>query len=219
LLCCAGYEDSDVGERPWRSSAIPGFVVRSLRAGSSGVLFRMKLVILDRDGVINEDSPNFIRSANELRFIEGSLRAVAKLTHAGYSVAVATNQSGIARRYFDAGTLNGLHSVLCARAAAVGARIDAFAFCPHGPTDRCSCRKPAPGLLSMLARRFAADIEQTPFIGDSLRDLQAAQAAGAIPILVRTGNGTTTSLDLPASLSHVLVYDDLRAAVDAWVTR
>ncbi len=135
----------------------------------------MRLVIVDRDGVINEDSADYIRSVDEMRFIDGSLEGLGLLTQAGFSVAVAT---GIARGYFDVDTLNRMHGALCARAAAVGARIDAVAFCPHGPADRCACRKPSPGLLITLARRFSVGIETTPFIGDSLRDLEAGRAAG-----------------------------------------
>jgi D-glycero-D-manno-heptose 1,7-bisphosphate phosphatase len=178
----------------------------------------MRLVIVDRDGVINEDSADYIRSVDEMRFIDGSLEGLGLLTQAGFSVAVATNQSGIARGYFDVDTLNRMHGALCARAAAVGARIDAVAFCPHGPADRCACRKPSPGLLITLARRFSVGIETTPFIGDSLRDLEAGRAAGAIPILVRTGNGVATANGLSASLKAVRIYKDLRAAAAAIIS-
>jgi len=125
----------------------------------------MRLVIVDRDGVINEDSADYIRSVDEMRFIDGSLEGLGLLTQAGFSVAVATNQSGIARGYFDVDTLNRMHGALCTRAAAVGARIDAVAFCPHGPADRCACRKPSPGLLITLARRFSVGIETHPSLG------------------------------------------------------
>jgi D-glycero-D-manno-heptose 1,7-bisphosphate phosphatase len=178
----------------------------------------MRLVIVDRDGVINEDSPDYVRSVDDLRVIDGSLEGLGLLTQAGFSIAVATNQSGIARGFFDVDTLNRMHGALCARAASVGARIDAFAFCPHGPADRCACRKPAAGLLITLARRFSVGLESTPFIGDSLRDLEAASTAGAIPILVRTGNGVATANALSGSLKAVRIYEDLRTAAAAIVS-
>jgi D-glycero-D-manno-heptose 1,7-bisphosphate phosphatase len=175
----------------------------------------MKLVILDRDGVINEESPDFIRSPDAFRPIAGSLEAIARFTQAGVHVAIATNQSGLARGYFDIDTLNRIHALLCSRAAAIGGRIDLIAFCPHGPDAACSCRKPAPGLLQRVARRFSVRLESVPVIGDSLRDLQAAERAGAQPMLVRTGNGEKTARALPPSLARVSVFRDLRAAAEA----
>ena len=179
----------------------------------------MKLVILDRDGVINEDSKDYIRSANDIRPIPGSLEAIARLTQAGIYVSIATNQSGLARGLFDVDALNRMHSLLCSRAAALGGRIDLIAFCPHGPDAGCQCRKPEPGLLLSIARRFAVPLADTAFVGDSLRDLEAAERAGCQPILVATGNGVSAAGALPPSLAAVPMYSDLRAASDALLAR
>jgi len=179
----------------------------------------MKLVILDRDGVVNEDSKDYIRSPNEIRPIPGSLEAIARLTQAGVHVGIATNQSGLARGLFDVDTLNRMHSLLCSRAAALGGRIDLIAFCPHGPDAQCQCRKPEPGLLLSLARRFAVPLASTAVIGDSLRDLEAAERAGCQPMLVTTGNGARAVQSLPPSLQDVPVLADLRAAVDTLLAR
>lgn len=189
-----------------------------MRAAGKG-LAAMKLVILDRDGVINEDSKDYIRSPNDIRPIPGSLEAIARLTQGGVHVAIATNQSGLARGLFDVDALNRMHSILCSRAAALGGRIDLIAFCPHGPDDKCRCRKPEPGLLLSIVRRFAAPLAATAFIGDSLRDLEAAERAGCQPILVTTGNGVRAAESLPPSLAAVPVYADLRAAADALLAR
>jgi len=175
----------------------------------------MKLVILDRDGVINEESRDFIRSPDDLHPIEGSLEAIARFTRAGVHVAVATNQSGLARGYFDIDTLNRIHAFLSSRAAAVGGRIDVIAFCPHGPDAGCACRKPEPGLLRSLADRFSVHLQSVPFVGDSLRDLYAAERAGARPVLVRTGNGNEVARALPPAFSSVPIYPDLLAASEA----
>ena len=177
----------------------------------------MKLVILDRDGVINEDSDAYIKSPAEWIPIPGSLEAIARLNNEGYAVAVATNQSGLARGFFDVDVLNSIHALMCSRAAAVGARIETVAFCPHGPSDGCQCRKPAPGLLLALARRFGTSLAGVPMIGDSLRDLESAAAVGARGILVKTGNGEKTRLSLPRAFSETPVFDDLAAAVEALV--
>lgn len=175
----------------------------------------MKLVILDRDGVVNEDSKDYIRSPEAIRPIAGSLEAIARFTQAGIHVAIATNQSGIARGFFDVDALNRMHSLLCSRASALGGRIDLIAFCPHGPAAHCGCRKPEPGLLQSIARRFGLPLAGTPVIGDSLRDLQAAQRAGARPILVATGNGAGVAQSLPPALAEVPVFANLSAAADA----
>jgi D-glycero-D-manno-heptose 1,7-bisphosphate phosphatase len=174
----------------------------------------MRLVVLDRDGVINEDSPDYIRSPEAFRPIEGSFEAIARFTQAGLLVAVATNQSGLARGLFDMDVLNRIHALLCSRATAVGGRIDLIAFCPHGPDDACHCRKPAPGLLECLSGRLSVPPQDMVMIGDSLRDLRAAELAGVRPVLVRTGNGCETANALTPSLSGVAVYEDLRAAAD-----
>ncbi len=174
----------------------------------------MRLIVLDRDGVINEDSEAYIKSPAEWMPIEGSLEAIARLNHAGYQVVVATNQSGVARGLFDLETLMRIHERMHHATAAAGGSIDAVFFCPHGPDDDCECRKPRPGLLRDLAQRLRVQLDGVPAIGDSLRDLQAAQAVGARPILVRTGKGRATEAALPSGHGYP-VYADLAAAVDA----
>jgi len=174
----------------------------------------LKLVILDRDGVINEDSDEYVKSTDEFRFIPGSLEAIARLNQAGYRVAVATNQSGIARGYFELDTLNEMHAKLRRNLAAMGGHVDAIVFCPHGPDDSCGCRKPLPGMLEEIGRRFSVDLRNVPVIGDSKRDLDAATAVGARPILVRTGKGERT-LEKSGDLEGIPVFEDLAAAVDA----
>lgn len=174
----------------------------------------MRLVILDRDGVINEDSAEFIKSPSEWKPIRGSLEAIARLHRAGWRVLVVTNQSGIARQLFDLDTLARIHQTMHQRVSASGGLIDAVFFCPHGPDDNCNCRKPKPGMFHDIANRLRIDLTGVPAIGDSLRDLQAAAAVGAQPILVKTGKGfgTASSPDLPAGIP---VYDDLYNAVEA----
>lgn len=152
----------------------------------------MKLVILDRDGTINYDSEDFIRSPNEWRPLEGSLQAIARLTQAGYRIAVATNQSGIARGFFDTATLIAIHDTLQRAAMQVGGRVDAFFFCPHSADSACACRKPQPGMLLEAARRFNVSLKDTYMVGDAHRDVAAASAAGARPVLVLTGRGRKT---------------------------
>ena len=174
----------------------------------------MKLVILDRDGVINEDSDDYIKSAEEFHFIPGSLEAIARLNQAGYRVAVATNQSGLARGYFDLDTLNTMHGKLRQALAALGGHIELIAFCPHGPDDGCDCRKPLPGLLREIGERLGISLAGVPVIGDTLRDVEAARAVGASPILVRSGKGERT-LTNNKGLEGVAVYADLGEAVDA----
>lgn len=172
----------------------------------------MKLVILDRDGVINFDSDQYIKSADEWRPIPGSMEAIARLNQAGYRVVVATNQSGVGRGLFEMDTLNAIHDKMHKTLALVGGRIEAVFFCPHTNADHCDCRKPKPGLLREIAARFNVDLAGVPAIGDSLRDLQAAVAVGAQPILVRTGKGVKTAAD-PALPAVTPIYADLAAAV------
>jgi D-glycero-D-manno-heptose 1,7-bisphosphate phosphatase len=176
----------------------------------------MKLVILDRDGVINQDSHEFIKSPGEWRPIPGSLEAIAKLNHAGFQVVLATNQSGVGRGLFEVSTLNAIHDRMHRALAQIGGRIDAIFFCPHAQEANCACRKPKAGLLEEIARRFNVDLQGVPAIGDSLRDLQAAHAVGAEPILVLTGKGeqTRTAGGLPA---NTRIYPDLAAAARAIV--
>jgi D-glycero-D-manno-heptose 1,7-bisphosphate phosphatase len=152
----------------------------------------MKLIILDRDGTINQDSDNYIKSPAEWKPIPGSLQAIARLNQAGWRVAVATNQSGIARGLFDMATLNAIHAEMHRAVSLAGGRIDAIFFCPHAADSRCECRKPKPGLLLEIASRMSFDLAGVPMVGDSLRDLEAAAAAGAKPYLVLTGKGKKT---------------------------
>ncbi len=174
----------------------------------------IKLIILDRDGVINQDSDNFIKSVDAFIPLPGSVEAIARLNQAGYRVAIATNQSGIARGYYDLDTLNAMHDKLRSELATHGGSIDMIAFCPHGPDDSCECRKPKPGMYQAIAKRFDVSLRDVPVIGDSLRDLQAAQQVDAKPILVRTGKGERT-IAKGEGLEGIPVYDDLSAAVSA----
>ena len=170
----------------------------------------MKLVILDRDGTINHDSEHYIKSLEEWRPLKGSLEAIARLTQAGYRIVVATNQSGIARGLFSTRTLFDIHDVIQRSALQAGGRIDAFFFCPHAADAGCQCRKPQPGMLLEVARRFNIALEDTYMVGDGLRDVQAAAAAGARPVLVLTGKGQKTQGEgkLP---SGTQVFADLAA--------
>ena len=152
----------------------------------------MKLVILDRDGVINIDSDKFIKNPAEWKPIAGSLEAIAKLNHMGYRVVVASNQSGIGRGLFDMGALNAINDKMYRALAHVGGRIDALFFCPHAADSNCDCRKPKPGMLVDIAQRFNVNLAGVPAVGDSLRDLQAASIVGAQPMLVQTGKGKKT---------------------------
>ena len=173
----------------------------------------MPLIILDRDGVINQDSDDFIKSPAEWQPIDGSLEAIARLNYAGYRVVVITNQSGIARGLLDVETLTRIHNKMRRMLAQAGGKIEAILFCPHGPDDECDCRKPKAGNFHTLANRLRINLDGVPAIGDSLRDIEAAQAAGAKPILVRTGKGETT---LAAGIPEgVPVYADLTEAVSA----
>ena len=171
----------------------------------------MKLVILDRDGVINHDSDHFIKSPDEWTPLPGSLHAIASLNQNGWRVAVATNQSGIGRGLFDVHALNAMHAKMHKALAAVGGRVDAVFFCPHLAEDECDCRKPKPGLFIGIGERFGVPMSDVPMIGDSHRDLEAGAAAGCPVMLVRTGKGESTLArgDLPAG---ALVFDDLAAA-------
>ncbi|MEA3124499.1 MAG: D-glycero-D-manno-heptose 1,7-bisphosphate phosphatase [Caballeronia sp.] len=168
-----------------------------------------KLVVLDRDGVINVDSDAFIKSPDEWVAIPGSLEAIARLNQAGYRVAIASNQSGIGRGLFDMAALNAMHEKMNRAAATVGGRIDAVFFCPHTQEDECECRKPKPGMLQQIVERFEIDPADTPMVGDSLRDLQAGAALGFALHLVLTGKGrkTLAAGNLPPNTK---VHDDLR---------
>jgi D-glycero-D-manno-heptose 1,7-bisphosphate phosphatase len=169
-----------------------------------------RLVVLDRDGVINHESPDFIRSPGEWRALPGSLEAIAELTRGGFTVVVATNQSGVGRGLFSAETLDAIHERMRAAVAAAGGRISAIFSCPHHPDANCECRKPRTGLLRQVEAAFGVSLAGQPVVGDSLRDIQAAQAVGARAILVRTGNGTGTEHALPRG-ANIEVLDDLAA--------
>jgi D-glycero-D-manno-heptose 1,7-bisphosphate phosphatase len=154
----------------------------------------MKLVILDRDGTINEDSDDFVKCADEFVPIEGSVEAIARLCQAGWHVAVATNQSGLGRGLFDAAALNAMHAKLNRLLSDAGGRVDGFFFCPHAPDDDCDCRKPKPGLFDQIQARYGLDsLQGVPCVGDSLRDLQAGAVRGCMPHLVLTGKGQATA--------------------------
>lgn len=172
----------------------------------------MKLIILDRDGVINFDSAQFIKSPDEWKPIPGSLAAIARLNQSGYRVVVATNQSGVGRGLFEMDTLNAIHEKMHKALAQAGGRIDAIFFCPHTSADNCACRKPKPGMLHEISKRFNTNLTGIPAIGDALRDLEAAVAVGAKPMLVLTGKGKKTATD-PELPAGTLIFPDLAAAV------
>jgi D-glycero-D-manno-heptose 1,7-bisphosphate phosphatase len=177
----------------------------------------MKLIILDRDGVINHDSDQYIKSPEEWKPIPGSLEAIARLNQWGYRVVVATNQSGVGQGLFEMDVLNAIHEKMIKAAAQVGGRFDAIFFCPHTSGDGCECRKPKPGLLRDIAARYNTDLAGVPVIGDSLRDLQAAVAVDAQPILVLTGKGEKTAKD-PGLPAVTTIFPDLATAVTKLVT-
>ena len=172
----------------------------------------MKLIILDRDGVINLDSSQFIKKPEEWKPIPGSLEAIARLNQADYRVVVATNQSGIGRGLFDMPMLNAIHDKMHKACALAGARIDAVFYCPHTAESHCNCRKPKTGMLEEIAERFNVSLAGVPAVGDSLRDLQSAVTMGAQPYLVLTGKGLKTQAagDLPEGTR---VFADLAAVV------
>jgi len=172
-----------------------------------------KLIVLDRDGVINYDSDDYIKSVDEWIPLPGSMEALAKLTQAGFKIAIATNQSGISRGYFTVATLDAMHQKMLTLATEAGAKIDYIAYCPHGPDDGCDCRKPLPGLIHQIEKALNLSAKDCYMVGDSLRDLQAGQAAGLIPALVLTGKGQRT-LDKENGLPSVDVFDDLNHFVD-----
>lgn len=173
----------------------------------------MKLVILDRDGVINYDSEHYIKSPMEWKALPGSLEAIARLTQSGYKVVIATNQSGIGRGLFDMDTLNAIHDKMHRLVQTFGGRIDAIYYCPHPSESNCNCRKPKPGLLERIGACFNIDLAGVPVVGDSLRDLEAAAAVGAQPMLVLTGKGKKTQAEnIPPE--KTLVFDDLAAVVE-----
>lgn len=175
----------------------------------------MSLLILDRDGVINEDSDAYIRSLDDWIPIPGSIEAIADLSRAGYRVAIATNQSGLSRGFFTLDTLEKIHAGLCDQVEQQGGSIAGIFYCPHLPEEGCSCRKPATGLLQAIETELNEPAAGAYFIGDSLKDLQTAHAHGCVPILVRTGKGLATLAALKANeaeldqLCKTPVYDNL----------
>lgn len=176
-----------------------------------------RLVILDRDGVINEDSAEFIKSPDEWRPLRGSLEAIGMLSAAGYAIAVATNQSGVGRKLLDRPALEAIHRKMRAAAREHGGDIAKIVFCPHHPDEGCECRKPATGLFDQLARSFGLSLQGVPMIGDSVRDIEAAIAVGGRPILVLTGNGREAATELERRGISVETYDDLGAAAAALI--
>jgi D-glycero-D-manno-heptose 1,7-bisphosphate phosphatase len=177
-----------------------------------------KLVILDRDGVINEDSDLYIKSPDEWIPIPGSLEAIAKLNQAGYHIAIATNQSGVGRGLYDMDMLNAIHDKLHRLLAKVGGHVDAIFFCPHTDADHCNCRKPLPGMIEKISERYGIPVKGVPIVGDSIRDLVAGVAVGAEPHLVLTGKGekTRASGELPP---YTAIHHDLMAFANHFIQR
>jgi D-glycero-D-manno-heptose 1,7-bisphosphate phosphatase len=175
----------------------------------------VKLIILDRDGTINEDRDDFVKTPDEWVPIPGALEAIARLNHAGWHTVIATNQSGLGRGTFDMATLNAMHTKMNQLLAKQGGRIDAVFFCPHAPEDACGCRKPLPGLFEQIGERFGVALRDVPVVGDSLRDLQAGASVGCAPHLVRTGKGAALDDDqlerLCEQVPGTLVHADLSA--------
>ena len=176
----------------------------------------MKLVILDRDGTINADSDDFVKTPDEWEPLPGSLEAIARLNHAGWHVVIASNQSGLGRGLFDVAALNAMHAKMHKLLAAAGGRVDAVFYCPHSPEESCTCRKPLPGLFEQIGARFGVPLRDVPSAGDSLRDLQAGAAAGCEPHLVLTGKSFQYRAGgRPENLPPgTLVHQDLSAFVD-----
>jgi D-glycero-D-manno-heptose 1,7-bisphosphate phosphatase len=178
------------------------------------------LIILDRDGTINQERNDFVKTVDEWIPLPGALEAIARLNQSGWKTVIATNQSGLARGLFDMATLSAMHTKMNIALAKLGGRIDAIFFCPHGPDQGCDCRKPAPGLLLDIGQRFHADLSTVPVVGDSLRDLQAAIAAGCPSHLVRTGRGQMTEHDmLEKKAPGTIVHDDLAAFAEYLISQ
>lgn len=169
----------------------------------------MKLIILDRDGVINEDSDHYIKSPEEWIPIDGSLEAIARLNTTGYKVGIATNQSGVARGYYDLDVLADMHQKMHDLLAQHQGKIDYIAYCPHGPDDDCNCRKPKPGMLLEIAEHFGMPIENIIFVGDTLGDMKAAEQANISFVLVKTGKGVRTLETGKVDLNNIPVYENL----------
>ncbi|WIO74334.1 D-glycero-beta-D-manno-heptose 1,7-bisphosphate 7-phosphatase [Porticoccaceae bacterium LTM1] len=177
-----------------------------------------KLIILDRDGVINEDSDAYVKSVEEWIPLPGSIEAIARLSQAGYQIAIATNQSGLGRGYFQPADLEAMHNKLLSLLSGAGGELAGIFFCPHAPEDNCQCRKPLPGLVDDIEQTLGVSVIDAPIVGDSLRDLEAGVARGCKPILVRTGKGEKSEAKLKAHsdprISNAPVFDDLAAVAD-----
>jgi len=181
----------------------------------------LKLVVLDRDGTINEDRDDYVKSVDEWVPLPGALEAIARLNHAGWHTVVATNQSGIGRGLFDMAALNAMHLKMNQLLLKLGGRVDAVFFCPHAPLDACSCRKPLPGLFELIGARYGIALTDVPAVGDSLRDLQGAAAAGCQPHLVRTGKSASLDREAMAEVLEKVrgtrVHADLAAFAEALI--
>lgn len=172
----------------------------------------MRFVILDRDGVINVDSPDYIRTPEQWQPIPGSIAAIAALSRAGFEIIVATNQSGLGRGLFGLDELEAMHRKLCAAVEERGGRIGGIFYCPHRPEEGCACRKPATGLLDAAEREYGCSLAGSVLVGDSMRDIELARAKACMPVLVLTGSGIETSSRLGAQDTDVRVFNDLAAA-------
>jgi D-glycero-D-manno-heptose 1,7-bisphosphate phosphatase len=181
----------------------------------------MKLVILDRDGTINADSDEYIKSPEEWQPLPGALEAIARMNHAGWHAVIASNQSGLGRGLFDVASLNAMHAKMHKMLSAQGGRIDAVFYCPHTPDEGCRCRKPQPGLFEQIGDRFGIDLKGVPVVGDTVRDLQAGVAAGCEPHLVLTGKGAALKgQPLPPEYPpNTRVHEDLAAFADWLIAR
>lgn len=189
-------------------------MVGSESQSSAGIPMVERVVVIDRDGVINEDSEEYVKSPDEWRALPGSIEAIARLFHSGYRICVVSNQSGLARGFFGLAELNGMHKKLHDLLSAQGAQVEMIGFCPHLPSEGCRCRKPRTGLLIDVEERLGLSLRGVPFIGDSISDVMAARAAEMVPWLVRTGKGEATiALEAPR-LSNVRVFPNLAGAVD-----
>ncbi len=178
----------------------------------------MKLVIVDRDGTLCVEREGYIQSPDEWEPLPGALDAIARLNHAGYHVVIAANLPGLGRGLFDTATLNAIHARMNKQLAAVGGRAEAIFYCPHTPDDGCTCRKPLPGLFQQIGERYKVDLRQVHAVGDSVRDAQAAAAAGCIPHLVRTGKGAPPPGALPPDYPPgTRVHEDLAAFATAFI--
>jgi D-glycero-D-manno-heptose 1,7-bisphosphate phosphatase len=184
---------------------------------------RPKLVVLDRDGTINEDRDDYVKSADEWVPLPGALEAIARLNHAGWHAVIASNQSGLGRGLFDMAALNAMHAKLNQALARLGGRVDAIFFCPHSPDEQCDCRKPLPGLFKQIGERYGVDMRDVPVVGDTLRDLQAGVAVGCEPHLVRTGKSAALDSSqlqqVVAQIPNVTVHGDLTAFADFLLQR